>query len=87
MPVKSMRLTLSRESIKALSIKPKQEQSSFTQLDLHFKKRLIHQMVLRDSLQQITTFTFSQVVADVAQMPIDVFTFVVPEGTDIIYDK
>ncbi|MFT6791973.1 MAG: outer membrane lipoprotein carrier protein [Cellvibrionaceae bacterium] len=65
---------------------PKFDDSTFTQLQLIFHEGLLAVMILRDSLDQTTTFRFSELTRD-PPIDSDVFEFTPPEGVDVLVDE
>lgn len=65
---------------------PLNNQATFTELQLAFQDKELIQMVLKDSLQQTTTFNFSQLALN-RNILDTAFEFIVPEGVDILVDE
>lgn len=68
------------------TLSPKDKESPFVAIELTFDQSLLAKMVLKDSLQQVTTFEFSEVRQD-QSFPLEQFVFVPPEGTDVLIDE
>jgi outer membrane lipoprotein carrier protein len=62
---------------------PKQVDTGFQVITLAFDEDSLRQMIMRDSFDQRTRLTFSQVKEN-AQLPADVFDFTPPEGVDVV---
>jgi outer membrane lipoprotein carrier protein len=62
---------------------PKQVDTGFQVITLAFDEDSLRQMIMRDSFDQRTRLTFSQVKENV-QLPADIFDFTPPEGVDVV---
>lgn len=67
-------------------LKPRANNSGFTELQLAFAQQTLVQMVMKDSLQQVTTFDFSDIVVNRAFAD-STFQFTPPAGVDVLVDE
>lgn len=65
---------------------PKNEEVGFTELRLQFGAGKLASMQLVDSLQQTTTFVFSDLKINI-NVPATEFWFTPPEGVDVLIDR
>lgn len=65
------------------SLKAKQKDNMFGDVELGFKMANLQQMRLKDNLGHTTTVDFQQITAN-ANLPASLFTFKAPAGVDVI---
>jgi len=70
----------------AFILLPKSSNSNFTELQLIFKNAILVSMLLTDTLEQTTTFTFVELTIN---RPVDdaLFSFEPPQGVDILNNE
>ena len=81
----SQNYVVTKLSEESFSLLPKSEMPSFTELQLLFKDQQLASMVLKDSLDQTTTFIFTEVKVNPDVVASD-FQFTPPNGVDILFD-
>lgn len=64
---------------------PKDTESSYQTVTLAFDQNGLHQMLMKDSFDQRTRLVFSDVQENI-ELEQDEFTFVAPEGVDVVGD-
>ena len=62
------------------------ETSTFTKMDLVFAHSALSQIIVLDTLEQTTTFSFSDIKTDRTFLP-SLFKFEVPDGVDVLIDE
>ena len=81
----SIRLLNETDSEMLFELLPHDDQSTFTRIRLLFVEQQIAQLMLEDSLGQRTSIQFHNQQQN-PELASDLFSFVVPEGADLIID-